>query len=272
MKNQKSICFIGAGNMTRAIIQGLVSHQYPASLICATNPSTKKLNDLASEFHINTSTDNLSAIDSEVIVLAVKPQMMAQVCDQLSQINLSEKLIISIAAGIPAKQYTKLLKQNIHLIRTMPNTPLQVGEGMTGLFADNKINQQDKTFCEQLMSFSGKTLWVNNEDELNLVIALAGSAPAYFYLFVESMVKAAQSMGMDQAAARELAQQAALGSSQMMIQNPNTPIATLRENVTSKGGTTAEALACFYESDLEKIVQQAMQRCIARAEQIAETF
>ncbi|MGI2259784.1 pyrroline-5-carboxylate reductase [Shewanella sp. GXUN23E] len=269
----RKICFIGAGNMSRAIISGLVGSGYPAEAIIASNPSTPKLDVLRRDFGIGVTTDNQTAISSsDVVVLAVKPQLMESVLAELKHIDFSSKLVISIAAGIPADRYSDYLQQPLKLVRTMPNTPTQIGFGMTGLLRNPGLSAEDSLYVEQLMSAGGKVLWVDKEADLNLVIALAGSSPAYFFLFIESMINAAQNLGMDPLQARALAEQAALGAAQMVIHNPDTAVSTLRENVTSKGGTTAQAIATFESGDLRHLVEQAMVNCIKRAEEMANTF
>jgi pyrroline-5-carboxylate reductase len=270
---QAKICFIGAGNMTRSIVSGLVTHGYPADLIYATNPSQCKLDAMVADFNIQVSNDNLAtAKECDVIVLGVKPQLMQQVCEALQQLDLSDKLVITIAAGITANRYDDYFKQQVPLIRCMPNTPTQIGHGMTGLFAVEGINQQQKQLAETLMLTGGKVMWVDKEAELNLVIALAGSSPAYFFLFVESMIEAGVALGMDETKSRLLAEQAALGAAQMIVNNQDLSPATLRTNVTSKGGTTAEALATFERGDIRGLVKQAMVNCINRADEMAKTF
>ncbi|QBF81898.1 pyrroline-5-carboxylate reductase [Shewanella maritima] len=270
---QASVCFIGAGNMSRSIISGMVNNGYDPKLIYASNPSQPKLDALQADFGINTSNDNLAvAKQCDVIVFSVKPQLMEQVCNHLAQLDLSNKLVVTIAAGIPAKRYQDYLKQPIKLIRTMPNTPTQIGYGMTGLHAQDNISDEHKQICELLMQSGGKVVWVEQEDELDQVIALAGSSPAYFFLFIESMIETGIKMGMSEQQARELAQQAALGAAKMVIQNPEQSLATLRNNVTSKGGTTAQAVNTFEQGDLRGLVDKAMHNCVARAKEMAQTF
>lgn len=270
---QKKICFIGAGNMTRSIASGLVNSGYPAELIHATNPSEAKLQLLSQQLGIKVSHDNRqAAIEADVIVLAVKPQLMQQVCEALSDLDLSQKLIITIAAGVAASRYHDYFKQPIKLIRTMPNTPTQIGYGMTGLYAQPSVSAQDKALCEQIMQSGGETVWVSKEDDLNQVIALAGSSPAYFFLMMEAMIDSAKQDGVDEDLARQLVQQAALGAAQMVKQNPQLSAGQLRENVTSKGGTTAQALAAFEAANLRGIVRSAMHDCMDRAAEMAKQF
>ena len=270
---QAKVCFIGAGNMTRSIISGLVKHGYPSTLIHATNPSQGTLDALQHDFAIEVSNDNaVAAQAADVIVLSVKPQLMEDVCGALSHLDLANKLIITIAAGIPAARYQQYFKQPITLIRTMPNTPTQIGYGMTGIYAEDNISAEHKAICETLMQSGGKTVWVDTEEGLNQVIALSGSSPAYFFLFIESMIASGIKMGMAEDKARLLAEQAALGAAQMVIQNQQLSLETLRTNVMSKGGTTAKAVETFQQGDLAGLVDKAMNNCVARAQEMAKMF
>ncbi|NTS78084.1 pyrroline-5-carboxylate reductase [Catenovulum sp. SM1970] len=274
--NNRKIAFIGAGNMTRSIIGGLIKNGYDAKAIFAANPSLPKLDALKSDFGIETSQSNQEvAKQADVIVLAVKPQMMADMLAKLieSGIDLSSKLFISIAAGILVDRLQNMLggeNNTFKIIRTMPNTPSLLGLGLTGLYAPSNIAQQDKDFANDMMNAVGKSIWVQDEAGIDKIIAVAGSAPAYFFLFMESIEQEAINLGFSQEDARAIVQQVALGSAQMVCQNPELAISQLRENVTSKGGTTAEAIRTYEESELRQISQKAMQAAIARAEEMAK--
>lgn len=269
----RNIAFIGAGNMTRSIIAGLISSGYPKGKITATNPSTEKLEHLKTCYGINTSTDNLTATqNADVVVLAVKPQMMASAAEPLQTVDFSDKLVISIAAGISAQRLNEMFATTLNLVRVMPNTPALVGKGMSGLFAVEHISEQDKIYAGNLLSAVGEICWVEKESGINSVIAAAGSAPAYFFLFMEAMQIEAIKQGFDEETARLLVQQAALGAAEMVVANPETELSTLREQVTSKGGTTAEALRTFNEHNLQDIVAKAMQAAVSRAEEMESLF
>jgi pyrroline-5-carboxylate reductase len=269
----RKIAFIGAGNMTRSIISGLVNNAYPANLITASNPSIGKLSALQTDFAINVTQDNKQAVDvSDVIVLAVKPQLMQQVCAKLAQQDLNGKLFVSIAAGIPTTRLQQMLGGSFPVIRTMPNTPSTLGKGMTGLFADITIDKIDKQYAADLMSQVGEIAWVEKESMIDGVIAAAGSSPAYFYLFLEAMQKEAELQGFDHATARLMVQQAMLGAAEMVCHNPHLEISELRTQVTSKGGTTAKAIESFQQQGIEQVVANAMQAAIKRAEQMAQQF
>lgn len=271
----KKITFIGAGNMAGSIISGLVKHGYPAELICASDPCVENTRKLTEQYKIRGSQDNVQAVNgSDVVVLAVKPQIMGDVCQAIAEqgVDFTNKLIISIAAGISVQRLQSLLGENSAVIRTMPNTPALLQKGMTGLFASKQVTQQQKNFAGELMAAVGETVWVEDEAMINAVIAASGSAPAYFFLFMEAMQAKAVEMGFDQQQARLLVLQSALGSAEMVKQNPDIDLATLRENVTSKGGTTAEALGTFNELGLSETVAKAMQAAADRGAEMEKLF
>ncbi|EMJ3469875.1 TPA: pyrroline-5-carboxylate reductase [Vibrio harveyi] len=269
----KKIAFIGAGNMVRAIVSGLVANGYLAQNIIATAPSETRRQPLEQNFGIRTTSDNIAAAtEADVVVLSVKPQMMEEVCKPLQSIDFSNKLVISIAAGINCSRLDDMLATKLNLVRVMPNTPSQLGLGMSGLYAPEHVQEQDKAFAAELMQACGKVCWVEQESGINNVIAAAGSAPAYFFLFMEAMQAEAIAQGFDKDTARTLVQQSALGAASMVVENPQTELSTLRENVTSKGGTTAEALRTFNEHQLSDIVAKAMQAAVARAEEMEKLF
>ncbi|ARX08515.1 pyrroline-5-carboxylate reductase [Proteus mirabilis] len=269
----RNIAFIGAGNMAHAIIAGLVNGGYPAKNITVSSPSEVRREPLEKEFAIQSTCDNISAVENaDVIVLAVKPQMMAEVCKPLQHIDFGQKLVLTIAAGIPASRYNDYLATSLRLIRIMPNTPALVGKGLSGMFAQNTITPEDKQFADALMKSVGTTVWVEQESAINDIIAVAGSAPAYFFLFMESMQQEAERLGFSADVARAIVQQAASGSTALAEKQNSLPFSTLREQVTSKGGTTAAALAQFYAGKLPENVALAMQAAIKRAQEMEKQF
>jgi len=271
----RKITFIGAGNMAGSIISGLVKDGYPADYICASAPSLANTQKLAQQYAIKISQDNVQAVNnSDVIVLGVKPQIMADVCQALAQqdCDFSNKLVISIAAGISVQRLQSLLGDDTAIIRTMPNTPSLLQKGMTGLFASKQVNKEDKQFANELMSAVGETVWVENESMINAIIAASGSAPAYFFLFMEAMQNKAMEMGFSKEQARLLVLQSALGSAEMVKQNADIELATLRNNVTSKGGTTAQAISTFEQLGLSETVAKAMQAAADRGAEMEKLF
>ena len=268
--SQQKICFIGAGNMTRSIISGLIRSGYPASQVQATNPSQGKLDALAHDFGVRVSQDNVSAAqDADVIVLSVKPQLMEPVCQALQDIDMSNKLIITIAAGIKAERYSQYLAQPITLVRTMPNTPMQIGVGMTGLYAPQPLSDAQKAITERLMSSGGEIVWVNEESEINQVIALAGSSPAYFFLLMEAMTAAGEKLGLPRDTAAQLTLHTALGAARMAVAS-DVDASELRRRVTSPAGTTEAAINTFQAGGFEALVEKALNAAANRSAELAE--
>lgn len=271
---QRKITFIGAGSMAHAIITGLISAGYPANYITACSPTATNRDLLVKKYGINGKSDNSDASKhADVIILAVKPQIMETVCQPLKeQVNFANKLVLTIAAGIPVKRYQQYLAPNINLVRVMPNTPSLVGQGVSGLYAMDCVSEDDKTFATELMASVGKVFWLTNEATINDIIAVTGSAPAYFFLFMESMQQEAERLGFDSKTARELVLYTAQGSAALAASKSDLSFATLREQVTSKGGTTAKALEQFYQANLPQIVTNAMRAAIRRAEEMEKQF
>lgn len=269
------ITFLGAGNMARSLISGLLHAGFPASHIHATDVDLAKAQQLSHQLGIVSGNDNSAAVrGADVVVLAVKPQYMADMLTKLSA-ELPEygnKLFISIAAGVTVGRLQSLLHGHTHIVRCMPNTPSLIGAGITALFANPAVTDAEKTLAATMLQSVGRILWVQDEKTINDVTATSGSGPAYFFLFMESMAKAAEAMGFSPADARLLVQETALGAAKMVIANPETPLATLREQVTSKGGTTAAALNSFNESHLADIVDVAMTAAKQRAEEMETLF
>lgn len=270
----RKIAFIGAGNMTKSIISGMVKSGYPSDLIYVSNPSPEKLVTLAQELHINTTQDNaVAAAAADVIVLAVKPQLMADVCAALkAQVPaLTEKLIVTIAAGIRMAKYRQYLGESIRIIRVMPNTPSLVGKGMSGLVADNRADDSERDFITDAFNGVGTTLWVANEDELDILGAVAGSGPAYFFEFMASLQAAASALGFDPDKARQMVQQTAFGAAAMAIASP-LELAELRQQVTSKGGSTAKGIEVYQDADLHEISARAIAAAVKRNQELADLF
>lgn len=270
-----TLAFIGAGNMASAILKGLIEQGQPQDNIRVCDPSEEQLAKLKADYpNLITTTNNVEGVQgADVVVLAVKPQIMADVCQPLlAQVpELAEKLVISVAAGISVVRLENLLKGS-RIIRTMPNTPCLIGQGMTGLYAKASVNTEDRAQAEALMQAVGKTAWVKEETEMNQVIAASGSAPAYFFLFMQAMQRSVEAMGMDANTAREFVQQAAVGSCQLAASKPDVSFTELTAQVTSKGGTTAQAVAAFAAGNLDALVDTAMQACVARAEEMEKLF
>ena len=267
----KKVAFIGAGNMNSAIISGLIKGGFTPENVMVSNPSAEKRLTLQNELGIQQSQSNIDAANfADVVVLGVKPYLISEVCQQLAQsIDITGKCFISVAAGSTIKQIELALEQPCAVIRTMPNTPSQLGVGVTGIFANDHANSEDKAFTTSLMQSVGIVKWLESEAQIDHIIAVSGSAPAYFFLFMEAMEKQAIGYGFSAQDSRELVQQTALGAAKMVIEN-QLPIAQLRENVCSKGGTTQAAVNALAEGGLEQLVTKAMNCAVARAKEMAQ--
>ncbi|MDH5424669.1 MAG: pyrroline-5-carboxylate reductase [Gammaproteobacteria bacterium] len=264
------ITFIGGGNMATSLIAGLICNDYIASDITVAEPDQKKCDKLHQLYAVNAFTDNQQAIaDAEIIVLAVKPQVMQPVCKALaSTVQKTRPLVISIAAGLLSKDISRWLGDNISMVRCMPNTPSLLNAGATGLFANENVSASQKQQAEQILSTAGITVWVEQETLLDAVTAVSGSGPAYYFLFMEAMQNAAEKLGLNQQQAKQLTLQTALGAARMAIESDD-DVAILRNRVTSKGGTTEQAIKTFEERQLQDIVMQAMQAANDKAIDLA---
>jgi len=274
-KLNTTITFIGGGNMASSLIGGMIREGYQAQNITVSDPNIEGLNKLKQQFGINTDSNNNQAITvSDIIILAVKPQIMAKVCEGMASAitNWNEKLVISIAAGVSVTRLQGILGKETPIVRTMPNTPALLQQGMTGLYACEQVSVQQKTQAGNLLNAVGKTCWVNQESDINIVTAASGSGPAYFFLFMEAMQQSAMKMGFDEDQAKLLVQQTALGAAEMVIQNPELSLETLRHNVTSKGGTTAQAIESFEQQGLRDVVNNAMLAAAKRGAEMEKIF
>ncbi len=256
---EKTIAFIGAGNMAGALIRGLLQDGHPAERIIAVDPDRQKLDVFSSESGINCTTDNAAAVSAaDIVVLAVKPQIVASVAQDLaSAVQKQQPLVISVAAGIRIEHLEHWLGPDCAIVRTMPNTPAMLQAGATGLFASDRVSEEQRSLAESLMRAVGITIWVEHEGLIDAVTALSGSGPAYFFLFMEQMIRSARKLGLGDEEATLLTLQTALGAARMALESDDSP-ATLRAKVTSPGGTTEQAIRGFEQEGLERIVKQAM--------------
>ncbi|MFT4824096.1 MAG: pyrroline-5-carboxylate reductase [Halioglobus sp.] len=264
------VAFIGAGNMASSIIGGLVKSGHRASRISASDPYPPSLEKLQAIAPIAVSDSNAEAVKgADVIILAVKPQVMAQACESIAEsIQASGAVAISIAAGITLESLQRRLGSSTPVIRAMPNTPALLGCGASGLFASEQVSPRQKAYAESILRAVGISSWVETEAELDAITALSGSGPAYFFIFIESMIKVGIELGLDKETASAMAKQTALGASRMAIEN-DIDLGELRRRVTSPGGTTERAVASFEQNGLEAVVREAMLACADRAKEIS---
>ena len=265
------IVFIGGGNMAISLIAGLLANQHPADKISVAEPDTDKCQQLQQQFNIQTFTDNEQAIaQADVLVLAIKPQIMQIVCKQAAAaVAQSKPLIISIAAGIRGTDIDRWLGGQNALVRCMPNTPSLLQLGASGLFANAACSAAQKQQADHILAAAGITLWVDNEQQLDAVTAVSGSGPAYFFLLIEAMQAAGEKLGLSANTAQQLSIQTALGAASMAKESDVSP-AELRTRVTSKGGTTAAAIEHFQQHDFEPLVEAALSAARNRAIELAD--
>lgn len=262
------IGFIGSGNMARALIGGLCESGVPTKNIFTFDPDTTRLESLCNDFDIKPVVSNQAMLDTcDVIVLAVKPQVMQTA---LSELNItSEKtLFLSIAAGIRSSAFTKWFGKEIPLVRAMPNTPALVRAGATGLYATSQVSAHQRELAENIMRAVGITLWTEKETDLDTFTALSGSGPAYFFYLMEAMEKAGESLGLPAETARLLSIQTAFGAAKLALEVDDAP-AVLREKVTSPGGTTAAAIHHLDSKACLEIMQQAVKAAHDRSTELA---
>lgn len=267
-----NITFIGAGNMARSIIGGLVKQGYPSAKLRASDPNTAALTSLQQDFDIDVCADNAAAVaGAEVVLLAVKPQVMKDVCKALQSHMPAGALVISIAAGISCTSLSRWLGADCRIVRCMPNTPALVQMGASGLFAAAGVTPEEREIAESILAAVGTVAWVEDEELLHAVTAVSGSGPAYFFLFLEAMEQAGVQQGLDPAIARQLAVQTAAGAARLAL-NSDATLAELRRQVTSPGGTTEKAIASFEQQHLRHTVDIAMQACANRSRELAESL
>lgn len=265
-----SIAFIGAGNMASSIIGGLTVSGHPAGSICAADISEESLERLTQVAPVSTGTDNAAAATgADVIILAVKPQVMAGVCASIAPVIAeSDALILTIAAGVPIASYQRWLQTPAPIVRCMPNTPSLLGSGASGLFASPEVSGLQRERAQAIMDAVGTSVWVKEEQLLHAVTAVSGSGPAYFFLFMESMVDAGEQLGLDRDTATALVQQTCLGAARMALES-GVPLDELRRRVTSPKGTTERAIASFEAQGLREVVHNALAASSARSEELS---
>ena len=266
------IGFIGAGNMANSLIRGMIANGAEKTSVWAADLDSKKLYTLNSECGIRTGSTAEIAQHADIIVLAVKPQVMKIVCAELKTLlGGRSPLIISIAAGITVSHLSQWIGANTAVIRCMPNTPALVGKGASGLYANEHVSETQKDLAEKVISSVGLCVWVEQESAIDAVTALSGSGPAYFFLFMESMQKTAQEMGLSEDIARILTKQTALGAAELAMASDEST-ERLRLNVTSPGGTTEQAIKQFQLGGLPKLVDTALKSAQTRSIELAAQF
>ncbi len=265
------IAFIGGGNMAAALMGGLIPAVAAASDVHVVDVSQLSLTRLEAEYGVSTALqiDQVVAA-ANVIVLAVKPQQMRDVIQSL-QPFLTKQLLISIAAGIRASDMSRWLGDYPHIVRSMPNTPAMVGKGITGLYALPGVTADQKQIAETILSAVGMTSWFEDEAKIDAVTAISGSGPAYVFYFIEALQQAALELGFSPEQASQFAIATFEGAASLAL-HADEPVATLREKVTSKGGTTFAALSSMQEAGIQTAIVRAAKAAAQRATELGDEF
>ena len=265
-----TITFMGAGNMARSLIIGLLQDKANVLLRVA-DPDPQQLDAIRQHWpDVQATQDNAEALQgADVVVLAVKPQVMREVLEPLADLaQRTRPLVISIPAGIREAALNQWLGGNLPIVRCMPNTPALVQTGATGLVANAQVSQVQRNLAESILRAVGITVWFAEEASIDSVTAVSGSGPAYFFLVMEAMQAAAQNLGMSAEDAQLLVVQTALGAARLALESGE-PAAELRRKVTSKGGTTEAALKVLNDGGLPALFEQALQAAAQRSRELA---
>ena len=264
--------------MSGAILAGMIQNGVAPTQIIATNRSAEKQSKLHHDYGVTTELDNARAIEkADVVILGVKPQMMMDLLAELTETGVSfkDKLVITVAAGLLSQSYKNILGE-VRFIRCMPNTPSMIGLGMSGLFNASDVSvfsaqqiKQDNLITETLFAAIGKSIWLEQESQIDEVAAISGSGPAYFFLFMETMINKAREFGFSEAEAKDMVLQTANGAAQMAY-NSELDVKQLRKNVTSPGGSTASAIEVFEQKNLQNTVDLALDAAVQRAKELSK--
>ena len=268
-----TIAIIGAGHMGSALLFGLIAEGYPEEKIWVANLGQEKLDALSKKTNIHLTQDNKEALShAEIVIFAVKPVVLPSVVQSLSEaIQKHKPLMISVAAGVREKELQTWCGGAVSIVRAMPNTPSLLRCGATALFANAFVSHEHRNKVESIFRAIGVIEWVEDEKWLDVVTALSGSGPAYFFLLMEALQKAAVECGLPLSVARLLTLQTAYGSARMAL-NSDEEVSVLRQQVTSKGGTTEKAIDVLEQNHWREIIKNAMLAGVHRAEEIATMF
>ena len=265
------IGFIGGGNMARSLIGGLIANGVCVSSISVSEPEVDLREKLANDFGINAHARNTSAAKgAEVIVFAVKPQILQKVVTPLANlIAETQPLLISVAAGVTASSIERWIGGHAALIRVMPNTPALIGAGISALYANHNVSDDQRVLAENIVAAVGKAVWIKDENLMDAVTAVSGSGPAYFFYMMQAIIDAAVREGLDKETARLLAIETALGAARLALESTENP-GILQKQVTSPGGTTEAAIQVLNDYGVRKTLQKAVSAARARGSELAK--
>ena len=271
--NDAILTFIGGGNMAASLVGGLIADGWDPARIRVADPDANQRERMAASHQVTTTPDNQAAIsDADVVVLAVKPQLLASVARDLAAgIAQQQPLVISIAAGIREGNLRDWLGADTAIVRAMPNTPALVRSGATALYANPAVSEAQRSLAESILRAVGLVIWVEDEALMDAITALSGSGPAYFFLFMEALQAAGEEQGLPAETARLLTLQTAFGAARMALESSD-DAGTLRHHVTSPGGTTERAIGILQEGGLAELLSRAVQGAAERANELATEF
>ncbi len=262
------LAFIGGGNMATALIAGLKGQKFVMSNITVVELDAGKRQELVQQFGVNATVELADAATCEAIVLAIKPQQLPALAKNLAP-RLNRQLVISIAAGIRLSDLSRWLGNYQTIIRAMPNTPAQIQAGVTGLYAMPNVSKAQIAMADQVLTAAGSTLWLNSEEKLDAITAISGSGPAYVFYLIEALQEAALALGLSEQEAKQLSIATFKGAS-LLADISTAPIATLRQQVTSKGGTTEQGLLSLENSKVKQAMMLAAQKACERAKTLGD--
>ncbi len=266
-----NIVFIGGGNMGQALASGLLNSGWNAdniSIVDNDQAMIKKIKDTFPDCHVYSQSEAALNI-ADVVVLAIKPQIMQVACEQIAaQCQIKRPLIISIAAGVLIQSIDTWLGGELPIIRCMPNTPALVQSGVTGLYANSEVSTDQRDLADDILSSVGTAIWIEEESLLDAVTAISGSGPAYFFYLIEAIIEAGENLGLSEAQSRELTIATASGAAKLISQSDQSAQA-LRLAVTSKGGTTEAAINTLQQNDMKNIIESAIKNAATRSQQLS---
>ena len=268
--NKQIIGFIGTGNMAESMIRGLTAVELESRELWATDIDEARLTYIAEKYDVVPKSLETIAKGTDVIILAVKPQSIGLVLINLADhIRQDKQLIISIAAGVTTSQIERHCGATLSVVRCMPNIPAMIGFGATGLFANKRVSINQRQEADSILKTLGMNAWVDSEDKIDVITAISGSGPAYFFLFIEALQDVSIELGLDENLSKKLVNQTAMGAAHLAQTEVN-DIASLRKKVTSSGGTTEAAIKVFESGGFKKLVRKAALAAHKRSVDIAE--
>jgi len=270
---QPLVGFIGAGNMARALAGGLIQNGWEKSRLLMADPDPGQRQGAEQALGIATHGDNtIVAAKADILVLAVKPQVLAEVSRNIrAPVQAKRPLVISIAAGVRLNDLAHWLGSDLPIVRVMPNTAALIGSGASGMYANKHVSDEQRNDAESILRAVGVAIWVDDESLMDVVTAVSGSGPAYFFLAMEALEEAAVEAGLPAAQARLLALETAFGAAKMALEGHEEP-ALLRRRVTSPGGTTEQAVRVLEERGIRRMFRDAVSAAIQRADELARLF